>query len=294
MANRHSAFLLALLLVPSAAAGQDVDPVLQEEQEVASAQDPAPPLPPDQKPTENPPEPESHGARLRWQDIPKNLLHDQIAIFTSPAHINRSNAKWWIAFGGGTAALIATDQKFSNAIPQTTRFSTPSTWASRLGADYSLIPLWATFYVVGKAADKPRARDTARLGIEALLDTDITAGILKLSTQRPRPEIKGESVRFFKGGNAFPSGHSMKSFALARVAALEYSDNKVVPYVAYGLAATVSIARVGGRRHSPGDALAGAAMGFFIGDFVYRHHHAPSQKSKVAWMAEHVTFTVGP
>jgi len=86
---------------------------------------------------ENPPEPESHGTRLRWQDIPKNVLHDQIAIFTSPAHINRSNAKWWLAFGGGTAALIATDQSFSNALPQNTRLTTPSHWASRLGTDYA-------------------------------------------------------------------------------------------------------------------------------------------------------------
>lgn len=297
MEIRSSALLVALFLMPCAAAAQDVEP-LPENQETTIAQNavpPADPQIPEPKPKENPPEPESHGTRLRWQDIPRNLLHDQIAIFTSPAHINRSNAKWWLAFGGGTAALIATDQKFSNSLPQTTRFSTPSTWASRLGADYTLIPLWATFYVVGKVADKPRARDTARLGIEALLDSDITAGILKLSTQRPRPEIKGESVRFFNGGNAFPSGHSMKSFALARVAALEYSDNKIVPYVAYGLAATVSIARVGGRRHSPGDALAGAAMGFFIGDFVYRHHHAPSQNAKgVAWVAQHVTFSFGP
>ncbi len=34
--------------------------------------------------TENAPEPESHGTRLRWEDIPKNVLHDEKAIFTSP------------------------------------------------------------------------------------------------------------------------------------------------------------------------------------------------------------------
>ena len=248
---------------------------------------------PEQKPLENPPEPESHGTRLRWKDLPKSVLHDQIAIFTSPARINRDNAKLWIGFGGATAALIALDQKVSNNMAQENSLTTPSRWASRLGADYFLMPAWGSFYVVGKISDKPRARDTARLGIEALIDANIAAGVLKLATQRPRPEVRGESLAFFKGGNAFPSGHSIKAWALARVVSREYSDNRVVPIVAYSLATTVSVARVGGRRHSPSDALAGAAMGFFIGDFVYRHHHAPSEKSKVAWIAEHVTFTIG-
>src|SRR5262249_9709943 len=53
--------------------------------------------------TENPPEPESHGTRLHWQDIPKNVLHDEKAIFTSPFHINRENAKYWAVLGGATA-----------------------------------------------------------------------------------------------------------------------------------------------------------------------------------------------
>jgi hypothetical protein len=62
---------------------------------------------------ENPPEPEAHGTRLEWKDLPKNIWRDQKDIWTSPFHINRDNAKWWALFGGGTAALIATDKKFS-------------------------------------------------------------------------------------------------------------------------------------------------------------------------------------
>ena len=250
----------------------------------------------DTKKTENPPEPESHGSRLRWQDIPKNVLHDQKAIFTSPFHINRENAKWWILFGAATATLIANDQKISDTLPQTTFLTTPSKWASRLGADYTIYPLWATFYLVGKAGDNPRARDTGRIGIEALIDADITVNVLKLATQRPRPEIQGESVGFFKGGDAFPSGHAIKSWALARVLAREYPDTKIVPILAYSAASAVSIARFGGRRHSASDALAGAAMGFFIGEFVYSHHHAPSEKSKVlAWLSKNVNvgFSIG-
>jgi hypothetical protein len=72
----------------------------------------------------------------------------------------------------------------------TTKLLPISTWASRLGADYTLYPLAALFYFYGKPADNPRARDTARIGIEALADAEITVNILKTVTQRPRPETK--------------------------------------------------------------------------------------------------------
>ena len=221
--------------------------------------------------------------------IPKNVVHDQKAVFTSPFHINRENAKYWAILGGATAVLIEFDQKISDTLPQRTFLTTPSTWASRIGADYSIYPLWAMFYVYGKIGDHPRARDTGRIGIESLIDADITVNILKLATQRPRPENKGDSVKFFKGGDAFPSGHSIKTWALARVAAREFPEPKIIPILAYSAASAVSLARFGGRRHSASDAVAGAAMGFFIGDFVYSHHHAPSEKSKVlTWLSTHV------
>ena len=33
---------------------------------------------------ENSPEPEAHGTRLEWKDLPKNILRDQKAIWMSP------------------------------------------------------------------------------------------------------------------------------------------------------------------------------------------------------------------
>jgi membrane-associated phospholipid phosphatase len=240
---------------------------------------------------ENPAEPEAHGTRLRWKDLPKNLWKDQKAIASSPLHINRDNAKWWILFGAGTAALLATDREVSDHLPQSNTQLRVSRWASRAGADYTIYPLTALFYFYGKADNNPRARDTARIGIEALADAEITVNVLKAITQRPRPETKNSSLGFWEGGDAFPSGHSIQAWALARVIAREFPEHRVFPILAYGLASTVSVARVAGRRHSPSDAFVGSAMGFFIGDYVYRHHHAPSTKANAAlWLANHVNI----
>src|SRR5262249_20688843 len=57
-------------------------------------------------------------------------------------------------------------------------------------------------------------------------------------TQRPRPETKDTNISFGRGGDSFPSGHSIQSWALARVIALEFPDNKAVPILAYSLAST--------------------------------------------------------
>src|SRR6185369_14605740 len=48
--------------------------------------------------TENPPEPEAHGSRMQWKDLPGNLWHDQKAFVSSPFHINSGDAKLWVLF----------------------------------------------------------------------------------------------------------------------------------------------------------------------------------------------------
>jgi membrane-associated phospholipid phosphatase len=288
MSVRSISILLLISVLAIPAMGQDATN-RQETPDAQNASDSQATTAKQETKPENPAEPEAHGTRLQWKDLPKNLWKDQKAIVSSPLHINRNNAKWWLLFGAGTAALLATDRKVSDNLPESNTQLKISRWASRAGADYTLYPLTAAFYFYGKADGNPRARDTARIGIEALADAEILVNGLKAITQRPRPETKGASIAFFRGGDAFPSGHSIQAWALARVIAREFPEHRFFPILAYGLASTVSVARVAGRRHSPSDVFVGSAMGFFIGDYVYRHHHAPSAKASAAlWLANHV------
>ena len=101
----------------------------------------------------------------------------------------------------------------------------------------------------------------------------ITEAALKGITQRARPMDGRERSEFFDGGNSFPSGHSTQAWAVATVIAHEYKDRPAVQIAAYGIASAVSVARFTGHKHYISDVLAGSALGFGIGKFVYHAHH---------------------
>jgi hypothetical protein len=59
-----------------------------------------------------------------FRRMPRYILDDQKAIWTSPFHTHKSDIKWWAIFGGATAALVATDHlTVENNCPIRTRRS---------------------------------------------------------------------------------------------------------------------------------------------------------------------------
>lgn len=202
----------------------------------------------------------------------QNILLDQKEIWTSPFHMNRSDAKWWIGFGTVTAALIATDHRTSTAFENRSGRVVWGERVSKVGASYTLIPLVAGFYGYGILRDEPKAREIGVLGTEALLDSLIVVEILKPIAGRERPDASHDRSHFFDGGDSFPSGHAIESWALASLIAHEYGQTKFVPVLAYGLAGVVSASRFAAQRHYASDIVAGAGMGWFIGRYVYQTH----------------------
>jgi hypothetical protein len=61
------------------------------------------------------------------------------------------------------------------------------------------------------------------------------------------------------------------SWALASVVAHEYNKGWY-PYAAYGLASLVSFSRLSGQNHFPSDIVAGSAIGWFTGRYVFKTH----------------------
>ncbi|HYL78238.1 MAG TPA: phosphatase PAP2 family protein [Bryobacteraceae bacterium] len=201
-----------------------------------------------------------------------NILLDQKEIWTSPFHMHAADSLWWIGFGGVTAALVATDHRTSRLLENSKGQVAWGNNISKIGAGYTLVPVVAGFYAFGAITDDPKARETGVLGTEALVDSVIVSSILKPIAGRNRPNAAKEDGQFFDGGASFPSGHAISSWALASVISYEYGHTKFVPIVACGLASVVSVARFGARQHFASDIVAGGAMGWFIGRYVWKTH----------------------
>lgn len=209
-------------------------------------------------------------------DFFKNVLSDQKAIWTAPLHLHRHDAKWILPSTIGLMAFITTDRITGDEIAESEWQVKASRVISYSGSVYGLGMVATTFYLVGRKNHDVRARETGLLSAEALVDSMIAGGALKEITQRARPLTGVERSEFFDGGSSFPSGHSTQAWAVATVIANEYSHRRAVQIAAYGMASAVSVARFTGHKHYLSDVLAGSALGYGIGKYVYKAHHRES------------------
>jgi membrane-associated phospholipid phosphatase len=193
----------------------------------------------------------------------KDFLQDQKAIWTSPFHISRGDVKWLAPTIVGEGTLAIFDHRISDAAKASPSLRAPSNAISEVG----LVAPWGVpgaLWLLGSIKHDDHAAEAGRLGIEAAIDSEVAMQVIKLATHRMRPN--GED------NLSFPSGHAMEAFALASVMSREYHDKKLVVFGSYGLAAAVSVARVGGLNHFPTDVVAGAVIGELLGRYIVNHH----------------------
>ena len=126
----------------------------------------------------------------------KYILQDQKAIWTSPFHASKKDAKLWAIFGTVTVALVATDKWTVKQLPNSSSQVSVSTWASRFGAAYTLIPVSAGFYFLGTGTHDDRLRETGLISFETLIDSTVVVEAMKLVADRARPfETNGKGDR---------------------------------------------------------------------------------------------------
>jgi membrane-associated phospholipid phosphatase len=200
-----------------------------------------------------------------------NIALDQKDIFTSPFHINRENALEWLLPTAAVGALIPADIHLANAFENSRGQVRWGGRISNIGAAYTLVPIVAGSYVYGAWRDNPKGREIGVLGTESLLDSLIVAGVLKEVFRRNRPDEK-DPGDFWGGGTSFPSGHAIQLWAIASLLDHEYKHKKIVGITAYSLAGIVSASRIAAQKHFASDIVAGGAMGWFIGRYVYDTH----------------------
>jgi len=245
---------------------------------VARAQTPSPDKPPDE-------------TKSLEHEFLKNILKDQKAIWTSPLHLDRKDAKWLIPSVVGFGSLITTDRITGDEMLETDNQVRLSNAVSYGGSLYGLGAFVGTFYFIGRETKNDRARETGILSAEAMLDSAIVSGALKGISQRGRPQSGRDRSEFFDSGNSFPSGHSIEAWSVATIVAHEYSQSRAVQIAAYGLASAVSIARFTGHKHYISDVVVGSAMGYGIGRYVFNAHHATnSNDSDLTEQREHKSW----
>ena len=200
-----------------------------------------------------------------------NIVFDQEEIFTSPFHANRHNALEWLVPTAATGALIAADTHIANAFENSRGQVRWGGRISNIGASYTLIPIVAGSYVYGAWRDNPKGREIGVLGTESLLDSLIVAAVLKEVFRRNRPDERNPGD-FWGGGTSFPSGHAIQIWAIASLLDHEYKHKRIVGITAYSLAGIMSASRIAAQKHFASDVVAGGAMGWFIGRYVYDTH----------------------
>ncbi len=208
--------------------------------------------------------------------FPGAVLADQKAIWTSPFRFHAANLKWEVPLLLATGAAIATDHRaMRDVVSLDHSFNNNNATASNiLISPYIAAPV--VLYGIGHFRGNEHARETGLLGAEALVDGLVVEQGMKLIFWRERPYQDMERGRFFTSSagidSSFPSSHNVLAWSEAAVIASEY-HNPATRILVYTGAVGISFTRLMGQQHFPSDILVGAASGWLIGHYVYKHRH---------------------
>ena len=207
----------------------------------------------------------------RNEPFVKDLVRDQKAIWSSPFHLKKDDAKWLVPLAAATTGLIIADRHTSAWVDHNGTLQPASHGVSFIGSAYVVTGSAVGLYVFGHATHNPHTQRTGRLMTEAIIGTAVVTEVLKFATERTRPNDAMGRGRFFEHGSSFPSGHSSTSWAAATVLSMQYKHNPWIRYGSFAVAAAIGVSRYSGRAHFMSDVLVGSAIGYGIGRFVYNN-----------------------
>lgn len=210
------------------------------------------------------------------RNTPMHVLQDQRPIWSSPAHIRAHDLLWLAPLAAAEGVAIGADHHtMSSVVTHDASFNRDNVDASNAVIG-GFIALPVVLYGYGHYREDAHAREAGILGGEALLDGVVVEQGLKLIFWRERPALEDARGHFFQGragvDSSFPSSHSVLAWSAAAVIAGEYPSPWVQASL-YTVATGVCMTRIMGQEHFPGDVLAGSAMGWLVGRYVFRAHH---------------------
>ncbi len=182
---------------------------------------------------------------------------------------------WTLALplAAGTAALKSADRAAVDALPGTAAQRDWSRRVSLIGSMAGLAAATAGTTAYGHYTGRPAWSHLGRDAALALCSSLAVTYAIKGATWRERPDAPGSRGSFYSGGDSFPSGHAMTSFAVASAVAAHAGAPKWLKILLLGTATAISVSRVTGYRHWPSDVYFGAFSGVLIGRSIARAPH---------------------
>jgi membrane-associated phospholipid phosphatase len=218
---------------------------------------------------------------VSWKQLPTNILGDQKNIWLFPAHLrHRKVLLSALAVAGATAALVELDPKEGHYFRNTAAFNGFNRVFSGNNTSIGMLVAPLSMYAAGLIRKDDKSKKTALLAAEAVADSEILTTAMKDIDRRLRPGAIAPNGNFsdtwfesggsfLRGSGSFPSGHTIAAASIATVFARRYRrQHRWVPFVAYGLAATVGFSRLTLSAHFLSDVFMGGALGYSIGRFV--------------------------
>lgn len=225
----------------------------------------------------------------------KSYWNSGLTVLAQPLHYDWKD---WTVFGGvaavTTLAFVYDDEiyDFVDGTFGNEKWNTASKCTDVFGEEYFILPTVALTYAVGAIGDHCRLKNMSMAALQSFVYAEVASAGLKVLTCRLRPsEVNSQQstvnnqtwlgpFKSFKS-TSFPSGHAMRSFALATTVAGFYPDKKWVGIVSYSLATMTSLGRVVSKEHWVSDVIVGAALGYFIGRGVVKFNEKIGNISSV-------------
>ena len=197
------------------------------------------------------------------------LADNQKQVWTTPARSSTwKKTPTWV-FIGLAAPSFSLDGDFSTHLRESTSLDGFNSFFASDTSDIIFATLPLVFVLSGVATGSKRFTDFGWKSTEVALTSWISTLGVKAVTQRSRPH-EGHTYGFWKGGNSFSSGHAAVAWSLSALAVREFPDHRWVRWVAYPLAAAISISRISSGNHFASDVVFGSLLGYSVGRYLPR------------------------
>ncbi|MCX6151950.1 MAG: phosphatase PAP2 family protein [Ignavibacteriales bacterium] len=206
------------------------------------------------------------------------VINDGKELVLSPLRWEQND---WLTFGaiaGGTILLTTIDLKMqeeSQELVHNNNF--PMKLGKWTGEPIAIFSIAGGFYLLGTAFKDETAKQIGFEITESFIYSGVIDVLLKASFGRFRPYTQKGNGNFhpftFMNNDrlSFPSGHSTVAFSLATVIA-SHTNNYFLKAIIYTPAILTLYQRVYSNQHWTSDVFAGAAIGYFVGNYIINKH----------------------